>query len=208
MILDPAAVAATRTLREAGLPPWYQPDGFEQAWLGAISLPATAALCARAGRDTHPLAELGTLEVDEVPVQVETDGRWPSEIQFLNWRWLVAVDAELAPTLLDAVFAAYPTIRATFSHLSDEVRGRVLPDIPTPDALRPLVGLTSLVLHAVPHAATPYLGAVFTCAWDEEHGLGVLLHGTTVLATGDADTALDGARARAHRAAVLEALQR
>jgi hypothetical protein len=34
----------------------------------------------------------------------------------------------------------------------------------------------------------PYVGFEFGCRWDEEHGLGVLLHGTRVVEIGDAQT--------------------
>ena len=36
-----------------------------------------------------------------------------------------------------------------------------------------------------------YLGLAFHCTWDEEHGAGVLLHGSRVVNVGETDTAGD-----------------
>lgn len=36
----------------------------------------------------------------------------------------------------------------------------------------------------------PYFGITFRCTWDEEHGAGVLMHGTRVVEIGGVDTAI------------------
>jgi len=43
----------------------------------------------------------------------------------------------------------------------------------------------------------PYVGFEFGCTWDEEHGLGVLMHGTRTVEIGD--TAMDCERRRGIR---------
>lgn len=202
-MIEGEGAANARTLQERGLERWYQPGGWTRGWLAAIPLPATATLCEGLGAPVHKEFELGTLAPGEVPLHVETEGRWPAEMQFLNWHWLVAMDAELASALLAAIFEHYPEIERTYDFLPPSERATCLPALTSADGLRPLVALTGIVLHAVPHASTPYLGAMFRCAWDEEHGLGVLLHGTTALEVGTCDVALDGERAREHRAAFL-----
>jgi hypothetical protein len=35
----------------------------------------------------------------------------------------------------------------------------------------------------------PYVGFEFGCTWDDEHGLGVLMHGERVVDVGGAETA-------------------
>jgi hypothetical protein len=45
-------------------------------------------------------------------------------------------------------------------------------------------------LHPIKRADLPYLGFELGCTWDEEHGLGVLMHGTRAVAVGGSDTAL------------------
>jgi hypothetical protein len=44
-------------------------------------------------------------------------------------------------------------------------------------------------VHQVQKDGIPYVGFEFACTWDEEHGLGVLMHGTRTVEIGGADTA-------------------
>ena len=45
-------------------------------------------------------------------------------------------------------------------------------------------------VHPIQHQGLPYAGFEFGCTWDDEHGLGVLMHGTRVVKIGGADTAI------------------
>jgi hypothetical protein len=71
--------------------------------------------------------------------------------------------------LRDAIVAKFPAARAD---------------------LRKNVDLRSLKFHDVESGALPYIGFELGCSWDDEHGLGVLMHGTRVVKIGQADTAL------------------
>lgn len=65
-----------------------------------------------------------------------------------------------------------------------------MPDIRTADDLHSLIGLSSVNVHQVQKDGIPYTGFEFSCTWDEEHGLGVLMHGTRTVQIGGADTAI------------------
>ena len=65
-----------------------------------------------------------------------------------------------------------------------------MPDIRTADDLHSLIGLSSVNVHQVQKNGIPYAGFEFGCTWDEEHGLGVLMHGTRTVQIGGADTAI------------------
>jgi hypothetical protein len=56
--------------------------------------------------------------------------------------------------------------------------------------LKENVGLYAVNIHQVNMGGIPYIGYEFGCAWDKEHGLGVLIHGTRVVEVGFADTAI------------------
>ena len=56
--------------------------------------------------------------------------------------------------------------------------------------MRALIGLSSINVHQVQKDGVPYVGFEFGCTWDEEHGLGVLMHGTRTVEIGGADTAI------------------
>ena len=56
--------------------------------------------------------------------------------------------------------------------------------------LKENVGLYAVNIHQVDKAGVPFIGYEFGCEWEEEHGLGVLMHGTRVVKVGLADTAI------------------
>lgn len=55
--------------------------------------------------------------------------------------------------------------------------------------LRNNIGLHALHIHQLEVEGVPYVGYEFGCEWEDEHGLGVLMHGTRVAEVGFADTA-------------------
>ncbi len=201
-----ARSASDRVILEPGLPPLVRRGG--GGWYTALRLPALHALSRglpERRRSEGMLA--GLVEEGDVEVGLATDDSWPSEMQLLNLRWLVHRDDELTSALLAALLGFYPRLRQTYDFLPDQDAQARLPDAVTEVVLRRLIRLGSLTIHAIPHASTPYLGAAFSCAWDDEHGLGVLTFGTEVLAVGTADVSQDRAAAQAHREAVLKALE-
>lgn len=201
---DQARVHA-RVIKERGLPPFFQ-DG-RNDWETALSLPTLSRL--RSGLPLLPpfTFRFGDLEPADVPVTILTKDRWPSEMQFLNCLWLQEMDETFSSFLLEAIFDAYPTIRSRYDFIAEEDMNELLPDLPAPSAVSQIVRLNGLSIHAVDHASTPYLGANFACAWDDEHGLGVLSCGTELLEVGTGEVAFDGNLARAHRKELLEKLK-
>lgn len=65
-----------------------------------------------------------------------------------------------------------------------------MPAASSPNDLRALINLHSINVHQVVKNDLPYAGFLFECTWDDEHGLGVLMHGTRVVEIGGADTAI------------------
>ncbi|HYC95942.1 MAG TPA: hypothetical protein VEB39_09630 [Sphingomicrobium sp.] len=64
------------------------------------------------------------------------------------------------------------------------------PAVANEDDLKRNVGLYAVNIHQVDVDGVPYVGYEFGCEWENEHGLGVLMHGTRVVDVGFADTAL------------------
>ncbi|MEV7886622.1 DUF6985 domain-containing protein [Streptomyces sp. NPDC002817] len=62
-------------------------------------------------------------------------------------------------------------------------------DLAAASALDDGIRVHAVYVHQVARDRVPYVGVEFSCPWDEEHGLGVLLHGTRVVGIGGADTA-------------------
>lgn len=68
--------------------------------------------------------------------------------------------------------------------------GGDFPIIRNDQDLRDSVGLYAVNVHQVDVDGVPYVGYEFGCNWEDEHGLGVLMHGTRVVDVGFADTAI------------------
>jgi hypothetical protein len=64
-----------------------------------------------------------------------------------------------------------------------------VPNLKTEAELARNIGLHTVNIHPVSADDMPYIGFEFGCVWDEEHGLGVLMHGTRLVEVGAADTA-------------------
>jgi hypothetical protein len=64
------------------------------------------------------------------------------------------------------------------------------PVIKNENDLKRNVGLFAINVHQLDVDGVPYLGYELGCEWDDEHGLGVLMHGTRLVEIGLADTAI------------------
>ncbi|MDO0910960.1 hypothetical protein QQM39_08855 [Streptomyces sp. DT2A-34] len=131
----------------------------------------------------------GTWAADGAPVPVHyaPEGREDHPLDDVEIA-SVARAVENLPALLTAL---RPALRAHYEALRPEVEEALteetIQEKPDPEAL---VGLSTLYVHPVARDGIPYVGVEFDCSWDEEHGLGVLMHGTRVVDLGGADTAL------------------
>lgn len=83
----------------------------------------------------------------------------------------------------------YPSLQERYGYLGKE-KADMMSDIKSADDLRALIGLSSVNVHQVRKDGIPYVGFEFGCTWDDEHGLGVLMHGTRTVEIGGAHTAI------------------
>ena len=106
----------------------------------------------------------------------------PSSSQAAAMSHLMAESSAIASAVCDAVLPYY---NAAYS--ADEVFFEDLQPITTPREVRGLLSLHSVHLHSALRDGRVLVGLGFGCAWDEEHGFGVLLCGTQVLDMGGED---------------------
>lgn len=154
----------------ARLPSWA---GFQvrDGAYGAISSDAPSdgsvtIVFAPEGRDTRPLTaeEVGLVQ------------------------WLLDNELDVARSLLDGLLVEYRRLQDVYGYTGDD-RDTFMPVVSSPEGFRNLIGLHSVHVHPLTKDGLPYLGFEFGCTWDEEHGLGVLMHGTRLVQAGGADTA-------------------
>ncbi len=86
--------------------------------------------------------------------------------------------------VLDAIVAAFPKLtKGAELELPKKVDRK---------ALQSLVSLTSAHIHWAHKDGVAYVGYELSCAWDNEHGVGVMTHQDRVVEVGSADTAILG----------------
>jgi hypothetical protein len=115
----------------------------------------------------------------------------PSLEQAAAYRYLIAHQQRIRDSILQAVFDEYPDYRASYieGYGLDESDG-TLPLLDRPEQLKDLVGLSEVLVHPVVREGVAYVGYEFGCAWEEEHGLGAMLHQDRVVKVGHADVAI------------------
>jgi hypothetical protein len=188
-------------LNVQGLPTLYGSKGSWCVWVTALPLPHTArfrgatALAALPGyAKPDRIAESG-----EVAVYLDNDdgsGDAPDAAMIEAARWLLENDAAFFRAVLDAMLADLPSLRA-IEHatvLADDAFR--LPERWDEATLLPLVRLNNINLYPV--LGAPYIGLDFSCAWEEEHGYGLMMAGTEVVETGGADVSALGWIAARH----------
>ncbi|MCA1371344.1 hypothetical protein I6F15_28950 [Bradyrhizobium sp. BRP14] len=78
-----------------------------------------------------------------------------------------------------------PTLRRIESQVT--VGGeRPLPEKWDEPMMRPMIRLLYILIHDV-SGRLPYFGVELACAWEEEHGYGIMFHGMEVVETGGGD---------------------
>jgi hypothetical protein len=127
-----------------------------------IYLPAWAGFVARAGAAPSN---------GEVMVDVGGDAREDTALgpaQHAAYRSLLRDAVKVQKNMLAAIALAHPKHAPLETH----------------------VELTSIHIHGASAAGVAIVGYELACAWDTEHGLGVLVHGDRVLKIGGADVAI------------------
>jgi hypothetical protein len=99
----------------------------------------------------------------------------PSAAQVNAFRYLLEHQEAIRNALVAAIFEVYPEIRR--DRLADGyIEESQMPQLERPEQLKSSVGLSTVhVLPAVKNELA-YLGFEFGCTWDEEHGLGAIMH--------------------------------
>jgi hypothetical protein len=83
--------------------------------------------------------------------------------------WLIANEEATAKAVVAAIVGKHPEIASDVQAKFD---------------------LRSVHFHPAVNGEEPYVGFSFGCSWDDEHGLGVMMHGTRAVEVGGADTAI------------------
>ena len=179
-----------RTLKLAPFPP-LKITVYE--WTGKDVLKAWKGTQERHGPYTSRSsrrASTGTVEL-QIPRLDDDDAnpRPPSREQVGAYAYLKENQFEVTQRIMEALVAYYTKLRKTW--LRNNPRLDDLPVIESVEEMRKNVGLGRLHMFSVAKGGVAYIGLEMGCTWDEEHGVGVLLHKGRMVDVGQADTSLN-----------------
>ena len=118
---------------------------------------------------------------DEGPINTE-------EIELINW--FLSHQSDVIGSIVSALFSNYSSIRDNFIEECGEEMAEYFPPVNVADDIKSVVGVVSVNIHQVAKNGIPFIGVEMGCNWEEEHGLGFLLHGNKIVEVGGADTAI------------------
>lgn len=121
-----------------------------------------------------------------VVIDVVEGAEEPSPEQVKTFQWFVKNEAAACRKVIDAIFRYYVLLRKQNRRGFEEFD---YPEIQHSDELRDLMEFSGLRVRGDAYRKTALLGYSFDCAWDDEHGLGVLTHKNVILDIGGADVA-------------------
>jgi len=160
------------------------PPDDPETWQTRISLPTWEEI----GQRLEPPPQAGVL------LAFEAKGENPPALtnkELARSQWFANHHEVILEAALQGLLHIYPSLIESFGY-DDEERTRWMPDIASIEELKPMVRPTDVTIHEAARDGLPYMGILFDCTWDPEHGTGTLLHGLRVVAAGDADNARDG----------------
>ena len=105
-----------------------------------------------------------------------------------GYSYLISEQKEILECIFDAVFENYSSWQDEYGY-DDEEKAVFMPDISSSSGLKPLMYPEKIFIMNVEIEKMPYIGVQLKCKWDEEHGVGIMLHKNRVVKVGSADTA-------------------
>ena len=97
----------------------------------------------------------------------------PAVEQANAYRHLLDHEEEIRDAVLQAIFDAYPAMRARYP-FGEDLAAKAMPPLDRPEQLRALIGLSIVHVLNVAKDGAAYVGFDLGCTWEDEHGLGVM----------------------------------
>jgi hypothetical protein len=161
-------------------------------WEGEVRLPAWAGFQSRRGpygsQDSESPSD-GTVEVNVQPGKGDAPLE-PSKEQCRAIEFQIEHGEEVVEAVLTALLPHYRQMKEDWE-ADGEPDDELMPPVAESAEFRKMIGLN--IVHVLPYASEGlgYLGFEFGCDWEDEHGLGVVVHGKRVVDIGQASDAFD-----------------
>lgn len=176
-----------KTLNLPPFPP-LEWDGY--CWEGSVLLPAWAGFQSRQGNYEAVSSTIVSDGLTYLNIMTP-DGEQtsPAPEQAEAYQYLLQQQEAVRDSILATVFANYATWQEQYGYKGEEAQ-QFMPDIQRPEQLKPLIGLSTVHFFNVAKDGMAYVGWLFGCTWDVEHGLGAMTHANRVVEVGGADAAI------------------
>ena len=176
-------------------PPFPELHWDDYFWRTSIQLPAWAGHQDRSGSYGAKGASKKSNGHVRLTVDVHSSGTKsdPTPEQSAAYSHLLKNQKKVQKAILLQVLQKYLEYRtAVIAEYELDEADNPLPIIKRPQQLQDFVGLSSVFIHTVAKDGTAYVGYELGCAWEEEHGLGAMLHMDRVVEVGHADVGILG----------------
>ena len=168
-------------------PPFQRFNWDDYFWTDLVQLPAWAGL------QLPDEAAPGDGAVEVRLMAADDKSTPPSPEQAAAYEYLVGQAPAVREALLAAVFEWYQEEYLSWREENDydeAEAARNLPELSEPVGLAGLISLSNIKVFRTAKDGLSYTGYEFACSWEEEHGLGAMMHGSRVVEIGGADTAV------------------
>ncbi|MGO8670857.1 MAG: DUF6985 domain-containing protein [Capsulimonadaceae bacterium] len=156
-------------------------DGY--IWSGEIVLPAFADFAASLGPHDNEGRPAGTATLHIKTFDDEPS--LPIAEQVKAYRDFLDRQASIREAVVTALFEQYPALQQAFADDAPVF----MPDICEASELKAMLGMPTVHILPVAREGIAYVGLQLECAWDLEHGVGVMLYRDRILEIGYAETA-------------------
>ena len=104
-------------------------------------------------------------------------------------KWISENLRDILVNALDSIYEHYLEVKKEYGYYFKNLEEVPFPNVNNANELAPMLALSVIFVHAMDINDKPVFGLAFNCDWDEEHGLAVVMNGSSVLEVGDGSCA-------------------
>ena len=109
--------------------------------------------------------------------------------EYEAYQYLLDNQKDIIVNVVNELYKQYPDLRKKYGY-SKEEEEEYMPDVNNLDEYLKLINPHTIHLLVTQKDGHSYYGIEFSCKWDEEHGIGVMLHKSRIVKIGLADSAI------------------
>lgn len=114
----------------------------------------------------------------------------PTEEQINAINYIIKNPQKIRRTLFTALENEYPKLKEMYDYdIEDEDSKEWFPDVESLEEFKNVFGVANMFVMLPKKEKSAYIGLECGCTWDDEHGLGFLLHENRLIKIGSADEA-------------------